>query len=222
MQIKSIIFDLDGLLINSEIVSFEIYKELLAQHQHNFTLENYAQNYSGRSSILNMENIIKEYRLPFSIQEGITHSDRIEEKYVEEGIALMNGARELLDYLKEKQYEISLASSSTRERAFTILKQNEIFDYFSHFTFGPEIENGKPAPDIFLIACKKTGFQKHETLILEDSQSGIQAALAADIPVICVPDMKEPHEDFLSKTEEVLSSLHAVIEWLEIQNSLSK
>lgn len=56
MQIKSIIFDLDGLLINSEIVSFEIYKELLAQHQHNFTLENYAQNYSGRSSILNMEN----------------------------------------------------------------------------------------------------------------------------------------------------------------------
>ncbi|MGO4993609.1 HAD family hydrolase [Jeotgalibaca porci] len=120
MQIKSIIFDLDGLLINSEIVSFEIYKELLAQHQHNFTLENYAQNYSGRSSILNMENIIKEYRLPFSIPEGITHSDRIEEKYVEEGIALMNGARELLDYLKEKQYEISLASSSTRERAFTI------------------------------------------------------------------------------------------------------
>ncbi|WP_373821125.1 HAD hydrolase-like protein [Jeotgalibaca porci] len=56
MQIKSIIFDLDGLLINSEIVPFEIYKELLAQHQHNFTLENYAQNYSGRSSILNMEN----------------------------------------------------------------------------------------------------------------------------------------------------------------------
>lgn len=219
MRIKSVIFDLDGLLINSEIVSFEIYKELLAQHQHDFTLENYAQNYSGRAGTLNMENIIKEYRLPLSIEEGLTHTDGIEEKYVEEGIALMNGALELLDYLKEKKYEISLASSSTRARAFTILKQNGIFDYFSHFTFGPEIENGKPAPDIFLMACEKTGFQKHETLILEDSQSGIQAALSADIPVICIPDMKEPHKDFLNQAEAVLPSLHEVIRWLERKNN---
>ena len=77
MRIKSVIFDLNGLLINSEIVSFEIYKELLAQHQHDFTLENYAQNYAGRAGTLNMENIIKEYRLPLSIEEGLMHTDGI-------------------------------------------------------------------------------------------------------------------------------------------------
>lgn len=215
MTIQSVIFDLDGLLINSEIVSFEIYRELLAEHEQEFTLENYAQNYSGRSGLLNMENIIKEYQLPFGVQEGMAHSDEIEAKHVEEGIDLMDGAVELLAYLKENEYEISLASSSTRERAFTILKQHDIFDYFSHFTFGPEIENGKPAPDIFLMACEKTDFQKQETLILEDSESGIQAAVSADIPVICVPDMKVPNEKILEKTEGVLSSLHEVIDWLE-------
>lgn len=219
MTIRSIIFDLDGLLINSEIVSFEIYKELLAIHNHDFTLENYAQNYSGRSGILNMKNIINEYQLPFSIEEGMIHSDGLESKHVEEGITLMDGALDLLDYLKENHYEISLASSSTRDRAYTILKQNNIFDYFSHFTFGPEIENGKPAPDIFLIACEKTGFQKHETLILEDSESGIQAALSAEIPVICVPDMKVPNEILLEQTEGTLSSLHEVIKWLERINT---
>ncbi len=215
MTVKSILFDLDGLLINSEIVSFKIYKEILSVHNQEFTLENYAQNYSGRAGILNMENIIKEYDLPFSVKEGMAYSDGIEAKNVEAGIDLMDGALELLAYLKENKYEISLASSSTRDRTFTILKQNDIFNYFSHFTFGPEIENGKPAPDIFLMACEKTDFQKNETLILEDSESGIQAALSADIPVICAPDMKMPSEDLLELTADTLPSLHEVILWLE-------
>lgn len=218
MNIKSIIFDLDGLLINSEIVSFNIYQELLASHDHTFTLENYAQNYSGRAGILNMENIIREFDLPLTVEKGMTHTDTIEARHVENGIDLMDGALKLLDYLRDNHYEISLASSSTRDRAFTILKQNNIFNYFSHFTFGPEIENGKPAPDIFLIACEKTGVSKHESLVLEDSDSGIQAALSADIPVVSVPDMKKPNDKLLEQTEGTLSSLDELIPWLEARN----
>lgn len=217
-MIKSVIFDLDGLLINSEIISFKIYQELVAEHHQKFLLENYAQNYSGRSSLLNMENIIKEHGLPIGVEEGLTHTEIIEAKHIENGIDLTDGAFELLEYLKNNHYEISLASSSTRDRAFTILEQNNIFGYFSHFTFGPEIENGKPAPDIFLIACEKTNLSKDETLILEDSESGIQAALSAGIPVICVPDMKVPSNELLEQTEATLSSLHEVIPWLELKN----
>lgn len=218
MQIKSIIFDLDGLLINSEVVSYSIYQELLASHGHEFPLENYAQNYSGRAGILNMKNIIAEYNLPISFEEGLAQEELSEAKHIEKGIDLTAGALDLLEYLKHNNYEISLASSSTRERAITILKQNNIFDYFSHFTFGPEIDNGKPAPDIFLIACKKTGISSEETLVLEDSEAGVQAALSANIPVICVPDMKTPSDEVLEQTEAVLSSLHEVKQWLEVHN----
>lgn len=220
-MIKSVIFDMDGLLINTEVISYNIYRELLSEHNHEFTLENYAQNYSGRSGLLNMENIINEYSLTISIDEGIEYATLLEEQHIVNGVELKSGARELLAYLADNGCVISLATSSTRERALQILEQNDILDYFSHFTFGPELENGKPAPDIFLNACEKTGVSKENTLILEDSESGVQAALSAEIPVICVPDMKIPRDELLEKTTACLPTLNDVKDWLQKTKSFS-
>lgn len=220
-MIKSVIFDMDGLLIDSEVVSYNIYRELLSEHNHEFTLENYAKNYSGRSGLLNMENIITEYALSISIDEGLEFADLLEERHIEKGIELKNGAKDLLAYLEKNDYVVSLATSSTRDRAFKILEQNDIFEYFSHFTFGPELENGKPAPDIFLNACEKTGVNKKHSLVLEDSESGIQAAISAGVPVICVPDMKIPREELLDQLTDCLPSLNDVIPWLEEKNNVS-
>lgn len=94
------------------------------------------------------------------------------------------------------------------------MRQHNIIEYFDEFVFGNEVEKGKPNPDIFLKACDKISVNPEECLVLEDSESGIQAAYSANISVICIPDMKVPNQYYLNMTKAVLSSLEEVIYYL--------
>lgn len=212
---KAVIFDLDGLLIDSEIISYQLYKDLTGRYGHSFSLEEYARNYSGKTGLGNMETIVRSYGLPISIEEGLAFVGEKEKEYVKKGVALKTGAKELLAYLKDRQYCIVLATSSTRNRTLEILGQHCLEHYFDDMVFGTEVENGKPHPDIFLKACEKTMEPAQNCLVLEDSEAGIQAACSAGIDVICIPDMKVPAELFCAMTAAVLPSLLEVIPWLE-------
>ena len=213
-MIKAVIFDLDGLLIDSEIISYKIYKEILHQFGHNFTIEEYTQNYSGKTEVKNVTNLINTYSLPWTIEKGLDNVYKIENRFIAQGVDLKYGAKELLSYLKNNNFKIAIASSSTRDRALTILKQHNIVEYFDDFVFGNEVEKGKPNPDIFLKACDKLSEKPEKCLVLEDSEAGIQSAYSANIPVICIPDMKVPNDSYLNMTKEVLSSLEEVISYL--------
>ncbi len=212
---KAIIFDLDGLLIDSEIISYNLYADLLRKYQFRFSLERYARQYSGKNEVTNMQNLIFTYHLPITLEQGLSYVSALEKEYFAKGVPLKPGARELLNFLKHCKIKILLASSSTRERALFALAQNGIEDYFDAMVFGPEIERGKPAPDIFIKAREKSGEASADCLVLEDSEAGLRAAYAAGIDVICVPDMKRPDGAFLSVAAAVLPSLLDVPMWLE-------
>lgn len=212
---KAVIFDLDGLLIDSEIISYKMYADLLQKHNLRFTLDTYARHYSGKNGVTNMQNLIFTYHLPISLEQGLAYVDALEKGYFAEGVPLKPGARELLHFLKRRDIKILLASSSTRERALSVLAQHGIENCFDAMVFGPEIAHGKPAPDIFIKAREKSGEASADCLVLEDSEAGIRAAYAAGIDVICVPDMKRPDGAFLSAAAAVLPSLFDVPLWLE-------
>ena len=129
---NTVIFDLDGLLIDSEIISFRLYEELTGKYGRSMTLEEYATDYSGKTGITNMKFLIDKYQLPITFDDGMAFVDEREKEYLKEGVALKPGARELLAYLKENHYKILLATSSTEDRAEGILQQNGIRDYFDH------------------------------------------------------------------------------------------
>ena len=213
-MIKAVIFDLDGLLIDSEIISYKIYKEILHQFGYDFSIEEYAQNFSGKTEVNNVKNLIYKYSLSWTVEIGLENVLKIESKFLSQGVALKPGVQELLSYLKNKCFKIAIASSSTKDRALTILRQHNIIEYFNEFVFGYEVEKGKPAPDIFLKACDKLSVNPEECLVLEDSETGIQAAYSANIPVICIPDMKVPSQHYLDMTKTVLHSLEEVIHYL--------
>lgn len=148
-MLQSVIFDLDGLLIDSEIVAYRIYCDILRPYGYDFSLAHYAEKYSGRPVLRNMTDVIAEYGLPISVKEGLRLASEIDGEYIQRGIPLKKGALELLTFLKERGCLISLATSSLEERALTILGQNRVVEYFDTFTYAPEVTNGKPAPDIF-------------------------------------------------------------------------
>jgi len=214
-MMEAVIFDLDGLLIDSEVISYQLYQELLNKYGYSFTIENYAQNYSGKTELGNMETLVDLYQLPISVQEGLDYTLLREKEYFIKGVALKPGVRELLDYLKKNKYRIALASSSTKDRALFALVQHGIDGYFDEMVFGTEVEKGKPNPDIFLKACKKLKVDPEKCLVLEDSEAGIQASYSARVPVICIPDMKEPTIKYQRMTETILQSLVEVIFYLE-------
>lgn len=211
---KAVIFDLDGLLIDSEIISYNIYADLLRRYRLPFNLDTYARLYSGKNDLTNMQTLIYTYHLPLTVEEGLAFVDAREKDYFAKGVALKSGARELLRFLKNHHVKILLASSSTRERALGILNQHGISGFFDAMVFGPEIERGKPFPDIFIKAQERSGEAAADCLVLEDSEAGIRAACGAGIDVICIPDMKKPDEPFLSAAAAVLPSLLDVPMWL--------
>ena len=212
---KAVIFDLDGLLIDSEIISYSMYADLLRRYRLQFSLDTYARLYSGKIDLTNMQTLIYTYHLPLTVAEGLAFVAEREKEYFAKGVALKPGAKDLLHFLKNRKVKILLASSSLRERALGILDQHGITSFFDAMVFGPEIERGKPFPDIFIKAQEKSGESAMDCLVLEDSDAGIRAACGAGIDVICIPDMKKPDEPFLSAAAAVLPSLLDVPMWLE-------
>ena len=211
---KAVIFDLDGLLVDTELISYKIYKEILAEIGCEFSLEDYAQKFSGKTVVQNIKHLIETYHLPWSAELGFSKVVEIEGRFVAQGVDLKPGARKLLSFLKKNNYKIAMASSSIEERALNILRQHNLVDSFDEMVFGYEVKRGKPAPDIFLRACEKLSAKPEDCLVLEDSEAGIQAAFSANIPVICVPDMKVPNQPYLEMTSATLSSLDQVITYL--------
>lgn len=215
-MIKTVIFDLDGLLVNSELMTYEFYKRILAKKGTDFPLKTYTDIYCGRTAVRNMTELIENYNLPFDVERGMELTHEAEKEYLKtRGVPLKKGAKELLDFLKSNGYGIYLASSSGKERAHTILSGNGIDGYFGGGVFGDEIEHSKPAPDVFLKAKEKVGARTEECLVLEDSDAGIHAAYAAGISVICIPDLKQPSEESRKMARLVLPSLLDVKEVLE-------
>lgn len=214
---NTVIFDLDGLLINSEMITYQLYRDLMEKYNQHISLEEYVHDYCGKTGISNMQTLIELYKLPISVEDGLAFMALKEKEYFKNAVLLKKGAKELLAYLMNRKYKILLASSSTRERAVSLLIQNKIENCFDGLVLGTEVKRGKPYPDIFIKACEYAEEPPENCLVLEDSETGIQAAYSAGIDVICIPDMKAPGELFCKMETAELDSLEEVIFWLESQ-----
>lgn len=182
-MIKAVIFDLDGLLLDSEIVAFKVYEELGRRFNFELTLPEFMQDFCGRPLRRNVAYCNERFQLPWGLEEAVKEVLRIEKQILDEGVDVMPGARELLEFLKENDYKTAVASSSARERSMGLLEKHDLVKYFDDFVFGPEVERGKPNPDIFLKAAEKVGIAPENCLVLEDSQAGIQAGYTAGMYV---------------------------------------
>ncbi len=214
-MITTVIFDLDGLLIDSEPIAYRVDCDLLREYEHTLSVEEYARDYSGRTGVANMRRLIERYSLPITLDAGCAFVTKRQWEYMKEGVPLKKGARDLLAYLREMGYVVGLASSSTRERAERILSAHGLWDLFDARVFGEEVKRSKPFPDAYLTACAKAGQKPENCLVLEDSEAGILSGRDAGMTVICVPDMKEPSAEYRGMAARVLGSLSEVVGYLE-------
>ena len=212
---EAVIFDLDGLLADTEIISLKVYQELLEDFGIPFTEETYSREYSGHREEENVQRFLDTYDLPWNFDQTLEKVYELEARILAKGVNLKKGAKNLLAFLQREGIPIALATSSVESRARMILDSNGILSLFDHLVFAKDVKRSKPYPDIFLKACSDLNVLPESCLVLEDSEAGIEAASRAGISVICIPDLKIPAQSFLNKTEQVFQDLDDVRDYLE-------
>lgn len=214
---KAVIFDMDGLMIDSERVTYNEYVKKLAQlGHHDFTEELY-RNCLGKNKQGICQVFIDHYGQDFPMTEVWDDVHVWIDESLRQYVPKKKGLVELLEYLKANNYKTIVATSSGRARVDEILKNADLTKYFDDTICGDEVTHGKPHPEIFLTACQKLDVKPEEALVLEDSEAGILAAYDGRIDVICVPDMKYPEPQFVEKVTKIVDSLDEVIDYLKMQ-----
>lgn len=191
-MIEAVVFDMDGVLIDSERVSVECWKTAAIE----LGIPEAAETIYGCFG-LNREDT-RNYILgkmgenfPFNKFLRIVH--RHNDRYLEQkGIPAKNGVVEILDFLKEKGIKIGLASSTRYERVMMHLTSHGIADYFDELITGDMVKHSKPRPDIYLKACKALDVDPALAIAVEDSPNGLCSAYAAGMHTVMVPDMVQP------------------------------
>jgi len=194
-ELKGAIFDMDGLLIDTEKLYLRYWKQAAAdfgydmRDEHVFAIRSLARKYS----IPKLKGFFGE---DFPTEDVRKRRTELINAHIEaNGIELKKGLFELLDYLREKGIRLAVATATPRERTMLYLKKIGAADRFDAVICGDMVTSGKPDPEIYLTAAKCLGLPPEECAAFEDSPNGLKAARAAGCRVVMIPDMTQPEPE---------------------------
>lgn len=189
MDCKGAIFDMDGLLFDTERIYQQTWKEI-AMERGTALGEGFPKAISGTNGAY-MCRVIETY---YQVSDGHAIMEecmgRVRDK-LSVHVPMKKGVYEILDFFRKKDIRMAVASSSAAEQIESNLETAGIRGYFSAIVSGTEVRHGKPAPDIFLCAAERIGCGPGECFVFEDSENGIKAGHAAGCMTVMVPDLVE-------------------------------
>jgi HAD superfamily hydrolase (TIGR01509 family) len=207
--IKAAIFDMDGLLIDSERIIMQACIVAAKQVGISYTQAEYVE-LIGRAGPDSTRIMVEQLGGVQNFNQVMQGLDTLLAEH-NHTFPLKNGVLPLLKHYQSNNIICSVASSSPIHHISHRLSQVGVFDYFSHITSGQEVTRGKPNPDIYLLAIEKLGISPKECIAFEDSENGARAAIAAGLKVVVVPDLKQPSDYVREHCHQVVASLE---EWL--------
>lgn len=220
MDIKAVLFDMDGLMVDTESLATEAFIHSAKKQGYDMTKEEtlLVLGFTTKSIYEFWENYFKNSDVSGK-QLVDDHYKYIENILFTIGPRKMPYIEELLKYLKESNYKVAVASSSNMDHIINNMEKTGLKKYIDEFASGAEVENGKPAPDVFLLAAERLGVKPEECLVLEDSKAGVIAGSSAGAKVIMVPDMFKPDKECKERTYRIVGNLGEVISILEEKNN---
>ena len=186
---RAVIFDLDGVLADSEPWWNEIDKKLLGEYSVVYRGE-YHQNVLGVSYQMAVEFYKKAFNLSVPTEELMRRRGEIAAEFFANRVGLFPSTRTVLEELRQMNLRLGVATSSVSASARPFLDRHKLTSFFEVILTGDEIERGKPAPDIHLRAAEKLGLTADACLVIEDALSGIAAGRAAGMRVAAIPDTR--------------------------------
>lgn len=217
-MVSGIIFDMDGILIDSERQSNEGW--LWAAGQLGVDMPMWLiDSFKGAPAELCCKFFDDYYKGVIDYWEAkelrTHHVYKIRET---EGIPVKKGVKDIFEYIRNNGLKCAVATSTRRESAEKTLHEIGVWDYLDAVVYGDEVERGKPEPDIFLRAAKAIGVNPSEAVVVEDSINGIKAGYAADMRVVHIPDTIAIDDDIRKLTYMVCADLNGLIDVVESIN----
>jgi HAD superfamily hydrolase (TIGR01509 family) len=207
--IEAVLFDMDGLLIDTEAVYIEAYQAAARVLDLEMPLS-FCHSMIGIPSPV-CERMIRDFHGPgFSFEAFERHFDDYAEDRFAAGVPVKPGGVELLDFLESRGLPRALATSSSLPTVKKHLCGVGLYDRFAAIVTRNDVSQGKPAPDIYLEAARRLGVPPAHCIALEDSATGLTAAHAAGTMVIMVPDIVPPTDEVRAKCLHIAPDLHAV------------
>ena len=214
MDIKAFIFDMDGVIFDSEREVIDCWKVIAPQYGIT-DIETHCIAATG----LNEEATRKIFReqygddMPYDEMRAKRRALFVE-RFDKGLVPVKPGARELLSYLKENGYKVALASSTSEGTVRRELTIAGLIDFFDVVIGGDKVTHSKPDPEIFLMAMEQLNVTADKSVIIEDSYNGVRAADASGAFTIMVPDILPPTDEIRGKTDIILETLFDVEEWV--------
>lgn len=210
MKLKLIIFDMDGLMYDTEPLGLECL--IKAAKKYGYVIdEEFGLSSIGMNANDYRKMVKEKFGNNYPYEQISQESRKTRMSYLKEhGITIKPGLKELIDYLKVRGIKIALASSSSRE---TINEYNQLAGLtrvFDYIIAGDMVEHSKPDPEIFLKVLEHFNVTNDEAIVLEDSKNGIMASYRANIAVICIPDLVKHGPEISKLTYATLQNLHEV------------
>lgn len=185
--LEAVLFDLDGVLADSELWWTQIDATLLAEHGIAYEGE-HKEQVLGKSSVLALQFYRDTYNLRAEVEELALRRHQIAADFYARHIPLYDAAPQVLATVKAKGLRIGLASSTISQLVHPFLQQHHLADYFDGLATGELVTRGKPNPDIYLLAAQQVGAQPERCLVVEDAIAGITAGKSAGMTVVAIPD----------------------------------
>lgn len=213
-MIKLVIFDVDGTLVDSESVYVKAALKNLEVNHYNIPMSA-IMGIIGQNKVAGQKLIESTQDDSFNYDKYLQDFRKIRNELLEkEPYKLKKGALNILNYCKENNIKMAIATSTARDKQTKVLTELGIIDYFDYMVFGDEIKNSKPAPDIYLKVFEHYNYDKDEMIICEDSKNGILSAHNAGIRVVYIKDIVDVNEDTLALCYKQVKDLDEGIEIL--------
>lgn len=216
MELEAVIFDMDGVVYDSEKMYFAADQKAAKKLGFEFTFDYYKQ-FIGAGYEKMYNKMVEDYGDAQMIKDFLRISRDEILPTVKEGLLKFKpGFLNLAHYLEENNITYGLASSNYRNDIEYYLKETDFENHFDFIVSASDVEKAKPYPDIFLKAWEKAGKpNKQKTIIIEDSTNGIKAANRAEIPVIMVPDYIKPTQFEKEHTLTIQNNLNDVLDFIQ-------
>lgn len=212
---KAIIFDMDGVMIDSEYAYTSAIKALMSELGHSVS-ESYIYTFVGTTHEFTWSQIKEDYQLKDDTTTYINNMlDRREEIVAKDGIISNPNIKEFILDAYQKGYRLAIASSSPKSEIFRTVKTLDVEQYFEFIVSGEEVKHSKPAPDIFLYAAKLLELAPVDCYVIEDSKNGSLAAKAAGMYCVGYRDPQYPIQDLTAADIVVEDFFEIKLESLE-------
>lgn len=215
-MIEAVVFDLDGLLVDSEPIQIEAWRKFLAGHDRELS-DGLLGEMFGLPVRDSSRLVAERLCLPLDPMAVMAGRDEVFFDMLPANLRPMPGAIELVGELKQLGLKLGLATSGHRRYVSLVLTELKLDQSFLAEVTSDDIEHGKPAPDIYLAAAQKLGVDPSGCLALEDSPLGVASAISAGMYCLAVPNEQTRSLAGLDRATEIVDSLDEVLPWLREQ-----